>query len=51
MEKWVETEWEDFIKLDEETKLATRSAWALGDGDARVRARGMMLLTRWRKRD
>jgi len=51
MEEWIETEWEDFIELDEETKLATRSAWALGDGDARVRARGMMLLTRWRKRD
>lgn len=49
MEEWIETEWEDFIELDEETKQATRSAWTLGDGDSRVRVRVKMLITRWRK--
>ena len=49
MEEWIETEWEDFIELDEEIKQATRSAWALGDGDTRVRVRVNMLLTKWKK--
>ena len=48
MEEWIEEEWEDFIGLDEETKRATRSAWALGDGDTRVRVKVKMLITRWR---
>ena len=48
MEKWVEEEWEDFIGLDEETRRATRSAWAVGDGDGRVRVRMKMLITRWK---
>ncbi|MCI0554508.1 MAG: hypothetical protein L0287_26465 [Anaerolineae bacterium] len=49
MEEWKETEWHDFIGLNEETKRATRSAWALGDADAQVRVRLKMLITRWRK--
>ena len=49
MEEWIETEWEDFIELDDELKLATRSAWTLGDGDTRVRVRIKMLITRWIK--
>jgi hypothetical protein len=49
MEEWIDTEWEDFIELDEELKHATRSAWALGDGDTRVRLRVRMLITRWKK--
>ena len=49
MEEWIETEWEEFIELDEEIKQATRSAWALGDGDTRVRVRVNMLLTKWKK--
>lgn len=49
MEEWIEEEWHDFIALDEETSKATRSAWALGDGDSRVRVNIKMLLTRWKK--
>lgn len=49
MEEWIETEWEDFIGLGEETRRATRSAWALGDADSRVRVQVKMLITRWRK--
>jgi hypothetical protein len=48
MEEWIEAEWQDFISLDEETKRATRSAWALGDADSQVRVRAKMLITRWR---
>lgn len=47
MEEWIDTEWEDFVALDEEAKRATRSAWALGDADARVRLQVKMLIARW----
>ena len=49
MEEWIEEEWHDFIGLDEETRKATRSTWALGDADSQVRVRVKMLITRWRK--
>ena len=49
MEEWIEEEWHGFIGLDEKTKQATRSAWALGDADAQVRLRVKMLITRLRK--
>jgi hypothetical protein len=47
MEEWIDTEWEDFVAVEEETKQATRSAWALGDADTRVRLRVKMLIARW----
>lgn len=49
MQKWIEDEWEGFIELDEQTKQATRSAWALGDADSFVRVSVKMLISRWRK--
>jgi len=49
MEEWVAEEWHDFIQLDEESKQATRSAWALGDADSRVRVGVKMLITSWKK--
>jgi hypothetical protein len=49
MEKWVDEEWEDFIGLDEEVRRATRSAWALGNADTRVRVRVKMLIAKCRK--
>jgi SAM-dependent methyltransferase len=49
MEKWIDEEWENFIGLDEATRRATRSAWALGDADSRVRVRAKMLIARWEK--
>jgi len=48
MEKWIGEEWENYIGLDEDVRRATRSAWALGDGDSRVRVRVKMLFTRWK---
>jgi hypothetical protein len=48
MEKWIDEEWTNFIGLDDDARRATRSAWALGDADSRVRVRVKMLITRWR---
>lgn len=49
MEEWIDTEWENFVGLDDEVRQTTRSTWALGDADSRVRVRAKMLITRWRK--
>jgi hypothetical protein len=49
MEKWVDEEWTSFIGLDEEARRATRSAWALGDADSRVRVKAKMMVAKWRK--
>jgi hypothetical protein len=49
MEEWIDTEWEDFVSLEQETRRATRSAWALGDADSRVRVEVKVLITRWKK--
>jgi hypothetical protein len=49
MEKWVDEEWENFVGLDEETRRATRSAWALGDADSQVRVNVKMLIAREKK--
>src|SRR5215208_489978 len=49
MEEWIAEEWQEFIELDEESKRATRSTWALGDADSAVRVGVNMLITRWRK--
>jgi len=49
MEEYISEEWTDFATLSENTKAATRSAWALGDADNRVRIRVKVLLSRWKK--
>lgn len=49
MEEWIDTEWEGFVALEGETRRATRSAWALGDADSRVRVEVKVLITRWKK--
>lgn len=49
MEEWIDTEWDDFLSLNAEARHSTRSAWALGDGDSRVRVQVKMLITRWIK--
>lgn len=49
MEDWLEEEWNDYIGLHQDARGATRSAWALADGDARVQLSVKMLITRWRK--
>jgi len=49
MEEWIDAEWEGFVGLGEETRRATRSTWALGDADSRVRVEVKVLITRWKK--
>lgn len=49
MEAYISEEWTDFAALSENTKAATRSAWALGDADNRVRVRVKVLISRWKK--
>ena len=51
MEEFVSDDWGDFIELEEDTKRATRSAWAIADGDSRVRIRMNVMIARWRKNE
>jgi hypothetical protein len=48
MEEWIETEWHDFLRLNEDTRQATRSTWASADADARVQIKVKVLITSWR---
>ncbi len=51
MEEFVNDDWRDFVGLEEDTKRATRSAWAVADGDSRVRVRVEVWIARWRKQN
>ena len=49
MEEFIRAEWTDFIGFGEDAKKATRSAWAIGEADSRVRVRVKVLITRWKR--
>ena len=49
MKEFIETEWENFEKLEEDVFQETKSLWVSANADARVRVRVKMLITRWRK--
>ena len=49
MKEFMEDEWEDFEKLEEDVYKKTSSLWALANADARVRVRVNMLITKWEK--
>ncbi len=49
MKEFMEEEWEDFEKLDEDVFRRTNSLWASANADARVRVRVKMLITKWQK--
>ncbi len=49
MEEFVKEDWADFIELAEDTKHVTRAAWAVADGDGRVRIKMNILIARWKK--
>ena len=49
MEEFIAEDWSDFIGLSEDAKQATRSIWAIGDADSRVRVPVKILITRWKK--
>jgi SAM-dependent methyltransferase len=49
MKEFMDEEWGDFEKLEEDVFQKTKSLWAMANADARVRVRVKMLITRWRK--
>jgi SAM-dependent methyltransferase len=49
LKEYIEKEWEDFEKLEDDVFNAVRSAWAVANAEARVRVRRKMLITRWGK--
>ena len=49
MKEFMDEEWEDFEKIEDEVYHAAQSLWSTANADARVRVRVKMLITRWRK--
>jgi len=49
MKEFIETEWEDFEKLEEDVFQKTKSLWVSANADARIRVRVKMLITYWGK--
>jgi SAM-dependent methyltransferase len=49
MKEFMETEWEDFEKLEDNVFKAAQSAWAVANAEAHVRVRVKMLISRWSK--
>jgi hypothetical protein len=48
MKEWMDEEWEDFEKIEEDVYRKTKALWASANADARVRVRVKMLITRWK---
>ena len=49
MKEFMESEWEDFEKLEEDVYRKTSAVWATSNADARVRVRVKMHITLWKK--
>jgi hypothetical protein len=49
MKEFMEEEWEDFEKLEEDVYRKTSALWVSSGADARVRVRVKMLITLWKK--
>jgi hypothetical protein len=49
MKEFIETEWEDFEKMEENVYRVAQSLWAQANADAQVRVRVKMLITKWEK--
>lgn len=47
MKQFMDEEWEDFEKLEEDVFENMRSLWTTANADARVRVRVKMLITSW----
>ena len=50
MKEYIDEEWEDFEKMDEELYRKASSLWASANADARVRVRVKMWIAAWKKR-
>jgi SAM-dependent methyltransferase len=49
MKEYIEEQWADFEKLEDDVFKVAQSAWAIANAEARVRVREKMLITRWGK--
>ena len=49
MKEFMETEWADFEKMEENVYRAVQSLWSQANADAQVRVRVKMLITKWEK--
>lgn len=49
MKEFMEDEWEDFEKMEEELYRKTAAMWASSNADVRVRVRVKMLIAAWEK--
>ncbi|MBE7436196.1 MAG: hypothetical protein HS100_19930 [Anaerolineales bacterium] len=49
MKSYIDEEWEDFEKLDDDLYRKTSSLWASANADARVRVRVKMWIAAWKK--
>jgi SAM-dependent methyltransferase len=49
MQEYIESEWVDFLTVEEAVWKNIRSLWAVADADARLRVRLKMMITRWKK--
>ena len=49
MQEYVQEEWEDFARIEEQQWSTIRSMWAVANADARLRIRVKMLITRLQK--
>jgi SAM-dependent methyltransferase len=50
MKEWMDQEWDDFVKMENDVYRKAQSLWASANADARVRVRVKMLITRWKSR-
>jgi hypothetical protein len=51
MQEYINDEWDDIIKIEDELWNVLRSSWTVANADARVRLRMKMLITRYQKPD
>jgi len=49
MKEYLDVEWEDFQKIEEDVYHNAQSLWASSNADARLRVRLKILITRWKK--
>jgi hypothetical protein len=49
MKEFIDTEWEDFEKMEAGVYRAAQTLWTQANADARVRVRVKMLITKWQK--
>ena len=49
MKEWIDEEWDDFEKIEEDVYRKAQAVWATANADARVRVRVKMSITRWRR--